>query len=80
MNEHYAFFDFDEARYLVKYKSDKDIGDQIEDAISSLTDDGALDKVHTTSDELLDYEKFVHSVMDSFNVEWEFVPVRRYWI
>ena len=70
MNEHYAFFDFDEDRYLVKYKSNKDIGDQIEDAISSWADAG----------DDSEYKDVVKDIMDSFKVEWEFVPVRRYWI
>ena len=69
MNEHYAFFDFDEARYLVRYKSDKDIGDEIEDAISAHVDD--LD---------LEYEDFVDDVMTLMGVEWEFVPCRKYWV
>ena len=68
--EHYAFFDFDEARYLVRYKSVKEIGDEIEDALSSWTN----------NDDDAEYEDVVKDIMDSFNVEWEFVPVRRYWI
>lgn len=69
MAEHYAMFDFDEARHLVRYESGKDIGDEIEDALSSY-DCG--------DDE--EYEDIVKAIMDSFNVKWEFVPCRRYWI
>lgn len=67
--EHFALFDFDEARYLVKYTSDKEIGDEIEDAISSydMTDD-------------TEYEEMVADIMNSFNVKWEIVPYRKYWI
>ena len=65
--EHFAFFDFDEARYLVKYEGD-DIGDEIEDAISSYDVDDA------------EYEDVVNDIMNSFNVKWEIVPCRKYWI
>ena len=70
MKEHYAFFDFDEGRYLVRYKSDKDIGDEIEDSIASLTD----------ASEDAEYEDIVNDVMTQMGVEWEFVPCRKYWI
>lgn len=73
MNEHYAFFDFDEARYLVRYKSDKDIGDEIEDAIMSYADSIGEENCDD------EYEDVVKDIMDSFNVEWEFVPCRKYW-
>lgn len=70
IKEHFAFFDFDEGRYLVKYKSGKDIGDDIEDAISSYYDNG----------DDVEYEDVVTDVMNSFGVEWEFIPCRRYLI
>ena len=66
--EHYAFFDFDEAHYLVRYKSANDIGDEIEDAISSFEG----------SDE--EYGDFVKDVMRSFDVEFDIIPCRKYWI
>ena len=70
MKEHYAFFDFDEDRFLVRYYSDNNICDEIEDAFSSICE----------NEDDSDYEEIVKDVMDSFNVKWEFLPVRRYWI
>ena len=62
--ERYAFFDFDEAHYLVRYKSENDIGDEIEDAISTFE---GLDD---------DYEDCVKDVMRSFDVEFDIIPFR----
>lgn len=69
MKEHYAMFDFDEDRFLVRYESDDEtIGDQIEDAIDAFEENDDS------------FEDWVTEIMDSMNVKWEFVPVRRYWI
>lgn len=66
--EHFAIFDFDEARYLVKYEGE-DIGDEIEDAISSYD-----------FDDDTEYEDMVADIMNSFNVKWTIVPYRKFWI
>ena len=66
MTECYAIFDFDESRYLVRYWTDRNIGDEIEDAITNLDFDD------------VEYEDVVHDIMDSFNVSWEIVPCRKY--
>lgn len=71
-NVKYAFFDFDEDRYLVEYRSETDIGDEIEDALSSWADGEEPDDSP--------YEDIVKGIMDSFGVEWRFLPVRKYWV
>ena len=67
--EKFAFFDFSAGRYLVKYKTDKEIGDEIEDAISAYEDNDDAE-----------YQDVVRDIMNSFGVEWEFVPCRKYWV
>ena len=64
--EHYFLFDFDEATYLVKYKSDKDLGNQISDTIDSYDADDA------------EYKDIVDDVMAQVCAEYEVVPCRKY--
>lgn len=66
-DERYAMFQFEEMTFIVKYRSCRDIGNVIEDAISSYD-----------VDEDVEYEDVVTDIMDSFNVEWEFVQPRIY--
>jgi len=66
-NSHYLMFDFDEVRYLVRYVSDDDIGDEIANAVEAHVD--AEDS---------GYEEFIDDVMTLMNVEWEFVPCRSF--
>lgn len=67
--ERFAYFDFDFSKFLVKYKSDKDLGNEIEDAIQNHPD---LDN------EDVEYEDLVKDVMNSFEVEWEIIPCRSF--
>ena len=61
--ERFAYFDFDFSKFLVKYKSDKDLGDEINNVIK-----------YQPYDEDKEYEDIVTDVMNSFEVEWEIIP------
>ena len=67
--ERFAYFDFDEERFLVKYESATDIGDEIEDALEN----------YDWSDDQ-EYSQCVEDIMESFGVKWEKVPCRKYWV
>ena len=59
-------FDFTQDAILVAYKSDKNLNDEIEDAIYSFY-------YQIGDDEDIEYEEAVKDIMDSFNIEWEIV-------
>ena len=62
MKEYFIKLSFEEGpEYFVRYKAEKNLVDEIEDAITNFDD---LD--------LLDFELFIKKIMDSFNVEWAF--------
>ena len=62
---HFTVFDFEGKRFLVAYKSDKDLSDELEDAIFSF--------YYQNCDDDLDYQDIVNDIMSSFNVEWQFI-------
>lgn len=62
MKEYFIKFNFEEGpEYFVRYKAEKSLANEIEDAITNFDDP-----------DLLDFELFIKEIMDSFNVEWAF--------
>lgn len=62
MKEYFIKFNFEEGpEYFIKYKAEKSLSVEIEDAI-----------VNFQEEDDLKYEEFIKEVMDSFNVEWDF--------
>ena len=51
--------------YLLKYWADKNIDDEIEDAI-----------VNFQGEDDLEYEEFIKEIMNSFTLDWQYVPLR----
>lgn len=70
MKEYFIKFNFEEGpEYFVRYKAEKSLSVEIEDAITNFDE---LD--------LLNFELFIKEIMDSFNVEWDFQAYEEFYI
>lgn len=78
MNRYYALFQFISRPVLVRYISPKWIMDDIEDAIMSYME-SEMD--YEPEDRgIPDCDKFVKTIMDSFNVEYEIINFDNYFV
>jgi hypothetical protein len=75
MHNHYALFQFGNRSILVRYISAGWIKDDIEDAITNYIYAENLD-----GQEIMDYDEFVKTIMDSFNVEYEIIDFDNYFV
>jgi hypothetical protein len=75
MHNHYALFQFQIRPVLVRYISSEWIKHDIEDAITNYIYAENLD-----DQGILDYDEFVKTIMDSFNVEYEIIDFDNYFV
>lgn len=78
MNNYYALFQFIGRSILVRYISPECIRWDIEDAISSFFES---ELAYAEEDRgIMDYDEFVKTIMDSFNVEYEIINFDNYFV
>ena len=78
MNNYYALFQFTIRPVLVRYISPECIRWDIEDAISSFFESELADVEENRG--IMDYDEFVKTIMDSFNVEYEIIDFDNYFV